>query len=164
MKLFNAALLFALLMLPQMASANQQGFGVPRIVAYPAEYPVSKLGKVTGNECASTNDCMLGCTSSDKEKIICITAAQASNACIDPSEPFKSDTPCECLPDVKHCGFVYEKQQSDAPATSLLPTNAPKPKVTQTKPKHRPVNKTPKKTPRKSKQPTKACIPNDCRK
>lgn len=105
-------LLFTLFMAGD-AFANQQGFGVPAIKAYPTVWPVSRLGKVTGETCLTDRDCIVGCTANDTDTIKCLALQEASNACVDPDAAPTADRPCVCLTDAKHCGFSFPVAQTE---------------------------------------------------
>lgn len=95
------------------AFANQQGYGVPAIHAYPTVRPVSRTGKVTGEGCVSDRDCIVGCTANDPDNLKCLNIDEASNACVDPSGAPTADYPCICLTDVKRCGFSFPVAQTE---------------------------------------------------
>jgi hypothetical protein len=75
--------------------------------------PVSNMGTVTGGACASDADCFQGCINGDNTKrIICITKAEGSDACIGIlGVPF-GGLACGCLPDAKRCGYALPKMPS----------------------------------------------------
>lgn len=100
------SLLF-LLFAAQPALANETGYGVRRVTAYPMAMGVSRIGKVTGEPCRSDNDCRVGCTSGQPEHLKCLTEQEASNECVSPDEAPNVDYPCACLSDVNRCGFVF---------------------------------------------------------
>ncbi len=110
-KLF--ALAFFSLFISGDAFANQQGYGVPAIRAYPSAHPVSRMGKVTGADCVSDRDCIVGCTANDPDNLKCLNMDEASNSCVDPSAAPTADYPCICLTDAKHCGFSFPVAQTE---------------------------------------------------
>jgi hypothetical protein len=106
------ARLFALLLLTFCFADNAHayGYGKEAPVAYPTPKTASRLGNVTGNDCTSNSDCMQGCMTDDKEsKILCITKAEGSQACLKEASPPPGGLTCECLSDVKHCGYVFPR-------------------------------------------------------
>lgn len=113
-------------LLPQPLVANEQGFGVPKVIAYPAVRGVSRVGKVTGDGCRSDNDCIVGCVSGQPDDLKCLTQGEASNDCVSPDAAPKADYPCVCLSDVSHCGFQFAKEKEPEQA---LPPAQPKPKA-----------------------------------
>lgn len=127
--------------LPQPSYANEQGFGVPRITAYPTVRPVSREGKVTGDSCRSDNDCIVGCTAGQPDDMKCLTPAEASNECVSPDKAPSSDYPCACLPDVMRCGFTFAKPKV---------VEEPAPVVTQPAPQKSHANSTKKSHVKKS--------------
>lgn len=139
------------------AFANQQGFGVPAINAYPSVRPVSRTGKVTGEGCISDRDCIVGCTANDPDNLKCLNIDEASNACVDPSGAPTADYPCVCLTDVKRCGFSFPVAQTEEYTVTTQHTvttethhakkQAAKKQATKKKSKKKPVKKTAAKAP-----------------
>lgn len=139
--LFFLVLSFSVL-LPQTVSANEQGFGVPKITAYPTAGGVSRIGKVTGQGCRSDNDCMVGCTAGQSDDLKCLTVSEASNECVSPDEAPKADYPCACLSDVNRCGFTFAKK-AEPELDTVMPLTKPAPTkkhaTTVKKPQHKKV-------------------------
>ncbi|MBY0429024.1 MAG: hypothetical protein K2Q32_07370 [Alphaproteobacteria bacterium] len=123
----SCVLLLLCLVLPQQLYANQQGFGVPKVSAYPTAKGVSRIGKVTGDNCRSDNDCMVGCTSGQPDDLKCLTQNEASNECVSPDAAPKSDYPCACLPDVMRCGFTFSKAKFEEPQERFMEPEPTKP-------------------------------------
>lgn len=138
------------LVLPHDGYANQQGFGVERVTAYPTAAPVSRAGKVTGENCHSDNDCIVGCAKGQPDDLKCLTLDEASNECVSPDEAPNVDYPCACLPDAHRCGFVFPHNTGAQDADSehvVKTTNQPPAKHSSKKPTHHHSKHGGKKTP-----------------
>ena len=84
------------------------GYGKSAPIAYPTPKTHSSLGNVTGGDCTSNSDCFEGCVTDDKDNaIVCITKIEGSNACLNNASPPPGGLKCECLLDVKHCGYAF---------------------------------------------------------
>ena len=147
---------------PQLSSANEQGFGVQAVTAYPMPAGVSRIGKVTGQTCRNDEDCIVGCTSGQPDDMKCLTLGEASNECVSPDKAPDAEYPCGCLSDTKRCGFLFmsnKVQQSDAhvmPVTKSAPPKKHVKKIKKTSTKKAARKAAPKK---KVVKPTPAASP-----
>ncbi len=91
------------------------GYGKSAPVAYPTPKTHSSLGNVTGGDCTSNRDCFEGCIKKEKNdddkefNIICISKTEDSVACLNSTSPPPGGLMCECLSDVKHCGYAFPR-------------------------------------------------------
>ncbi len=131
MKTFKYLLFFFVLslslVLPQSLSANEQGFGVRRVSAYPTARGVSRIGKVTGEGCRSDHDCIIGCQSGQPDDLKCLTIEEASNECVSPEAAPDEEFPCACLSDVQRCGFLFMKNKVEQAPDHVMLLTQPEP-------------------------------------
>ena len=106
--------------LPQIGYANEQGFGVQAVTAYPAAAGVSRIGKVTGQACRNDEDCIVGCVSGQPDDMKCLTLDEASNECVDPDKAPDAEYPCGCLSDTKRCGFLFMSNKAQQDDTHMM--------------------------------------------